>query len=122
MTILVNIIWFLFGGFATGLCYILYGAAFFITIIGIPFGMQLMRIGMFAISPFGRTVQYSNGASGCVNIFLNIVWLIACGVEIAIVHFAIGLFFYITIIGIPFGNQHMKLAKLALLPFSQIIN
>lgn len=122
MSVLGNIIWFLFGGFALGVCYILLGLLFCITIIGIPFGMQVIRIGVLAACPFGRDVKPDNNPVGCINLLLNIVWILAGGLELAAAHLLFGLFFFITIIGIPFGMQHFKLAKLALLPFSQTVN
>lgn len=122
MLVFGNIIWFLFGGFALGVCYILLGLLFCITIIGIPFGMQVIRIGVLAACPFGRDVKPDNNPVGCINLSLNIVWILAGGLELAVAHLSLGLFFCITIIGIPFGIQHFKLAKLALLPFSQTVN
>lgn len=122
MSVIGNIIWFIFGGFILGICYILLGVLFCITVIGIPFGLQIVKIGVLAMCPFGRDVQLNDSPMSCINLLLNIVWILIGGLELAIAHLIIGLFFFITIIGIPFGMQHVKLAKLALLPFSQTIN
>lgn len=120
MSILGNIIWFVFGGLLLGLCYIFMGLLFCITIIGIPFGYQLIKIGLLAMMPFGSNVVLGEGEMGCLSFFLNIVWILFGGIELAIAHVVLGLIFCVTIIGIPFGLQHFKLAKLALLPFGQL--
>lgn len=120
MSILGNIIWFIFGGLLLGLCYIFMGLLFCITIIGIPFGYQLMKIGLLAMMPFGSKVVLGEGEMGCLSLGLNIIWILFGGIELAIAHVILGLIFCITIIGVPFGLQHFKLAKLALLPFGQL--
>ena len=121
MSILGNIIWFIFGGFLLGLGYILIGLVYCITIIGLPFGYQLIKIGLLAMLPFGQEPQFPPMPMGCVSLFFNIIWIFFGGIELAIAHLVLGAIFCITIIGIPFGMQHFKLAKLALLPFSQDI-
>lgn len=119
MTILGNLIWFILGGFIIGLLYILLGLFYCITIIGIPFGWQIMRLGTLSMWPFGRDIEFKKPTMGCVGMIFNIMWISFGGLELAVLHLMTALFFYITIIGIPFGNQHVKLAKLALAPFSQ---
>lgn len=120
MTIMGNIIWFIFGGFLAGVIWFLTGLLWCITIIGIPVGLQCFKLGRLSFLPFGKHVVASEKTS---SVLLNIFWLIFGGIELAITHACIGLCFCITIIGIPFGVQHFKLAKLALLPFgAQIIN
>lgn len=121
MSILGNILWFILGGFLLGMGYILVGFLFCITIIGIPFGYQLMKLGVLAMFPFGQTPEFDPMPMGCLSLVFNILWILIGGIELALAHVAIGLIFCVTIIGIPFGLQHFKLAKLALMPFGQVL-
>ena len=122
MSLLGNIIWFVFGGFILGLAYIAFGVLFCITVIGIPFGYQLFKIGLLAMFPFGQEPNFPPQPMGCTSLFFNIIWILFGGIELALAHFCLGCLFFITIIGIPFGMQHFKLARLAVMPFSQDIN
>ena len=117
MSLLGNIIWVLFGGFILGLGYILGGLILCLTIVGIPFGIQVMKLGLFAMLPFGGQIVPTQKASGCLALLLNVLWIICGGIELAIAHLSLGVIFCITIVGIPFGLQHFKLAMLALMPF-----
>ena len=119
MSILGNIIWLIFGGFFLGMGYILIGLLYCITIVGLPFGYQLIKIGFLAMLPFGQEPQFPPMQMGCISLFFNIIWIFFGGIELAIAHLVLGAIFCITIVGIPFGMQHFKLAKLALMPFSQ---
>ena len=119
MNLIGNILWFLLGGFCLGLAYVILGLVFCITVIGIPFGLQLFKIGAFVMWPFGKNVVATSSDSGCLSIFMNVIWIVFGGIELAAAHFAIGLGFCITIIGIPFGVQHFKMALLALVPFGK---
>ena len=119
MSLIGNIIWLVFGGFILGLTYMAIGVLYCASIIGIPFGYQLFKIGLLAMLPFGQEPQFPPQSMGCASLFFNIIWIIFGGIELALVHLCLGLLFSITIIGIPFGLQHFKLAKLALIPFSQ---
>lgn len=121
MSILGNILWFILGGFLLGMGYILVGFLFCITIIGIPFGYQLMKLGVLAMFPFGQTPVFDPMPMGCLSLVFNILWILIGGIELALAHVALGLIFCVTIIGIPFGLQHFKLAKLALMPFGQVL-
>ena len=114
MGILGNIIWFLFGGIFAGLGWYLVGLLWCVTIIGIPVGMQCIKVGTLSFFPFGKEIQYGGGTG---KFLLNILWLIFGGFELAVTHVVFGIILCCTIIGIPFGIQHFKLAKLALLPF-----
>lgn len=114
MTFLGNILWFIFGGFISGLLWLVSGLLWCITIIGIPWGLQCFKFAALAFSPFGREVQYSTGTG---SFLLNVLWIILTGVPMAIEHAVTGLVLCVTIIGIPFGLQHFKIAKLALMPF-----
>lgn len=119
MSLLGNIIWLLLGGFVLGLGYMFVGLLFCLTIVGIPFGYQLFKIGILAMLPFGQEPQFPPLPMGCLSLVFNIIWIFIGGIELAIAHLALGVLFCLTVIGIPFGMQHFKLAKLALMPFSQ---
>lgn len=119
MNLIGNVLWFLLGGFCLGMAYIILGLVFCITVIGIPFGLQLFKIGAFVMWPFGKNVVTTPSDSGCLSIFMNVIWIVFGGVELAVAHFAVGLGFCVTIIGIPFGVQHFKMALLALVPFGK---
>lgn len=114
MSCLGNAIWFIFGGLLMGLSWILWGVLWCITIIGIPVGKQCFKLAGLAFMPFGKNVQYGGGAG---SVLLNILWIIFGGLALAAEAALIGLIFCITIIGIPFGKQCFKLAKLSLMPF-----
>jgi uncharacterized membrane protein YccF (DUF307 family) len=121
MKILGNIIWLLFGGIIISIEYIIASLALMITIIGVPFGVQTLKLGVFALWPFGAEVRTGVRASGCLYILMNILWLILGGFAITLSHAVFGLLLCITIIGIPFGMQHFKLAAIALSPFGRDI-
>ncbi len=116
-----NFLWFILGGFLVALMYWIIGFLFCITIIGIPFGAQLMKFGTFALWPFGRKVEDGESMTGCLNIIFNVLWIILGWWEIAATHAVFGLICCVTIVGIPFGMQHFKLAWLSLLPFGKRI-
>lgn len=115
MSFIGNIIWFLLGGFFLGIGWIVAGILWCITIIGIPLGLQCFKIAGLAFCPFGKKIV-STG-SNPMSLILNIIWICVPGIELAIAHLVIGLLFCITIVGIPFGKQHFKLAHIALTPF-----
>ena len=114
MSCLGNLAWFLLGGFLLGLSWILAGILWCITIIGIPMGMQCFKLAGLSFCPFGKEIVYGGGT---VSLLANILWLLFSGILLALEHAIIGLFFCITIIGIPFGMQCFKIAKLSLMPF-----
>lgn len=114
-----NIIWVVFGGLEIAIEYFISGVALMITIIGIPFGLQSMKLGLLALWPFGSEVIGKESQHGCLNIFMNVLWFFIGGIWIWLTHIAFGIVFYITIIGIPFGKMHFRLAKLALSPFGK---
>lgn len=119
MKFLGNIIWLVFGGFAIFLEYMLAGLALCITIVGIPFGIQSFKLGVLALWPFGQDIEYMNYAPGCLSTIMNILWFFVGGIWIMLTHLLFGLLFTITIIGIPWGRQHFKMASLALTPFGR---
>lgn len=121
MRILGNILWLILGGIITALEYFVVSIILMITIIGIPFGIQTLKLGVLALWPFGKTTVQSERSSGCLHIIFNIIWIFIGGIWIALSHVVFGIILYITIIGIPFGNQHFKLASLALTPFGRDI-
>jgi len=121
MKLIGNILWILFGGFLLALEYFFLGLFWCITIIGIPLGLQLFKIAGLSLWPFGRVVRPKQQAVGCLSTGMNIVWFLLGGLLIALEHAIIGLLFCITIIGIPFGKQHFKLAAIALTPFGHEI-
>ncbi len=121
MNFLGNIAWFIFGGFLVSLYYFVVGLLFCITIIGIPFGLQLIKLAGFALWPFGREIRPGTNDGGCLSIIMNVIWVLVGGIEIAMLHLTFGAFLCITIIGIPFGVQHFKMALLALIPFGKKI-
>lgn len=121
MNALGNIIWLLFGGLIAALLYLVGGAVLCITIIGIPFGLQCFKLASFVLWPFGREAVSTSSSGGCLSTLLNIIWLFCAGFWLAVWHIFWGLFFYITIIGIPFGRQHFKLVEISLLPFGKTI-
>lgn len=121
MKIIGNIIWIIFGGLEIAIGYFIAGLVLCVTIIGIPFGLQVFKLGMVALWPFGTLISSNENMNGCLTVLMNIIWLIVGGLWLAIIHVALGLVFCVTIIGIPFGLQHFKLAGVALLPFGRQI-
>ena len=119
MNFLGNLLWIILGGLFVSLYYAVIGLVFCISIIGIPFGVQLLKIAGFALCPFGRQVVPGTNDGGCLSILMNIIWIIFGGIEIALAHVVLGITFCITIIGIPFGIQNFKMALLALTPFGK---
>lgn len=121
MRILGNLLWLIFGGIIVAIEYFISSLLLMITIIGIPFGVQTLKLGILALWPFGKTTVQSQRSSGCLYMLFNIIWILIGGIWIALSHVIFGIILYITIIGIPFGNQHFKLASLALTPFGRDI-
>lgn len=119
MNLFLNIIWIVFGGFAVAIEYVLSSVLMMLTIIGIPFGLQTLKLAVVALMPFGTTVVPSPTSNGCISLLMNVIWWFVGGIPIALTHLLFGLFFCITIIGIPFGVQHFKLAGLAFTPFGK---
>ncbi|MBR2608622.1 MAG: YccF domain-containing protein [Bacteroidales bacterium] len=121
MKLIGNVIWTLFGGFIVVIYYFVVGLLFCLTIVGIPFGLQLMKMAGFALWPFGREILPGPKDSGCLSVVMNVIWILLGGVEIALIHLILGVVFCVTLIGIPFGLQHFKMAYLALVPFGKIV-
>jgi uncharacterized membrane protein YccF (DUF307 family) len=119
MNLIGNLLWLLFGGLAAALGYIFGGFILCLTVIGIPWGMQCFKIAGLVLWPFGKKVVPVSGGTGCISLFCNIIWLLCGGLYTAIVHLVFAFILFITIIGIPFARQHLKLMELSLMPFGK---
>ena len=119
MNTLGKLFWLIFGGLIISLYYFVGGILFCITIIGIPFGLQLFKMSKFALWPFGNDMVSGENDGGCLAIIMNVIWILFGGIEIACCHIVFGIICFITVIGIPFGMQHFKMALLALVPFGK---
>jgi uncharacterized membrane protein YccF (DUF307 family) len=116
-----NLLWMIIGGgIFISFFYLLGGILISLTIIGIPFGIQLLKLGIFALAPFGQSLNFERTGDGCINLFFNILWILLGGFYVTIIHVVFGFLMAITIIGIPFAQQHLKLAAFALTPFGTI--
>jgi len=121
MRFLLNILWIVFGGgFLIALEYLLAGALLCLTVVGIPFGLQCFKIAALGLMPFGKDI-HEDPRSGAVGFAANVLWAVFAGIWILLSHLALALPLAISIIGIPFAVQHVKLALLALAPFGQVI-
>ena len=116
MSLFGNILWFVLGGVLIAFLYFAAGLVMCITIIGIPFGVQLMKIGLLALAPFGKEVTTKENA-GCLSIGFTVLWILCGWWEIAVVHLILAGIFAITIIGIPFAKAHWRLMKMSFMPF-----
>ena len=123
-----NVLWFILGGAVMGLSWWLVGLVAFVTIIGIPWGKACFVIGQFAFFPFGKEAIDRNTLSnkddvgtGVLGLIGNIIWFIFAGIWLAIGHVLAAIACFVTIIGIPFGVQHLKLAGIALAPIGKTI-
>ena len=114
MNFIGNILWFICGGLISGLSWLAAGILWCITIIGIPIGIQCFKFAGLSFWPFGKQVVYGGGAMSTIA---NLFWLIISGIPLALENLLLGLICCVTIIGIPFGKQFFKIAKLALTPF-----
>jgi len=121
MNFLGNLIWLIFGGLIIAIEYFIGSLVLMITIVGIPFGIQTLKMALLSLWPFGRDTVVHSRASGCLYIIMNVIWLITGGLWIAATHAIFGVLLCITIIGIPFGLQHFKLTAVALSPFGRDI-
>jgi uncharacterized membrane protein YccF (DUF307 family) len=121
MSLIGNLIWLIFGGIIIALEYFVASLLLMLTIIGIPFGLQTFKLGVLALWPFGREAVLTKSSGGCLSVLMNILWILLGGIWIALTHLLFGILLAITIIGLPFGVQHFKLAALALTPFGREI-
>jgi uncharacterized membrane protein YccF (DUF307 family) len=118
--LLLNIIWFVLAGLWLAIGYAFAALICFILIITIPFGVAALRIGIFALWPFGRTVVRRQDA-GAASAIGNVLWLVLCGWWLALAHLVTGVLQCLTIIGIPLGLANFKLIPVSLLPFGRDI-
>lgn len=114
MSFFGNIIWFIFGGFLSGISWLISGIIWCITIIGIPYGLQCFKFANLSFAPFGKEIRYSTKG---VSLLANFIWIFFFGIPMALENLTIGCLWCLTIIGIPFGLQFFKIAKLSLAPF-----
>lgn len=121
MNFIGNLIWLICGGLLTALGYIIGGFVLCITIVGIPFGLQCFKIAGLELAPFGRRIVPNSNSMGCLSLICNIIWLLCGGLYTALVHLVFAAILAITIIGIPFARQHLKLMELSLMPFGKTI-
>lgn len=119
MSTLGNLLWIIFGGFIIAIEYVISSLLLMVTIVGIPFGFQTLKLADLALWPFGRDTRSNNFSTGCLGTIMNLIWIIVGGFWIFLTHLVLGVILSITIIGIPFGQQHFKLAALALTPFGR---
>ena len=118
MSAIGNILWIVLGGgFFLFFEYLLGGLVLCLTIIGIPFGVQCIKLSLLALLPFGKEITHTKSGAGCLSIIMNIIWIFFGGIPLALTHLIFGILCAITIIGIPFAKQHLKLAALSLTPF-----
>ncbi|MCR5071158.1 MAG: YccF domain-containing protein [Bacteroidales bacterium] len=121
MNFIGNILWLILGGILIAVIHYIIGLLMCITIIGIPFGVQLFKLGTYALWPFGHELVDGPNQPGCVSIVMNLFWIMLGWWEIAVIHLVFGLLFCITIVGIPFGIQHFKMILPSILPFGKEI-
>ena len=118
MRIILNILWIICGGLLSALGWLLAGCLWCVTIVGIPVGLQCFKLASISLNPFGKEVIYEGGA---VSFIVNVIWFLLSGIELALGNFLMGCILCITIIGIPFGKQFFKIAKLSLAPFGAVV-
>lgn len=122
MKIVGNIIWWIFGGLEAAIGYFTGSLVLACTIIGLPFAMQTFKIGLLCLWPFGSTVTNTNSTvTGCICLPLNLIWLIFGGLWAWFMHILFGLLLCISIVGLPWGRQHFKMAGLSLAPFGRSV-
>jgi uncharacterized membrane protein YccF (DUF307 family) len=117
MNVLLNLLWFIFGGFLVVIGYLLGGLLLCLTIIGIPFGIQCFKLSILGLAPFGMEIRETEPPGGAISVIMNVIWIILPGLELALLHLFLALFFAVTLIGLPFAAQHLKMTRLAILPF-----
>ena len=123
MSTLGNILWILIGGgLIIFLEYLFSALILCVTIIGIPFGVQCMKLSLLSLVPFGREIVRKDAASGCLDVTMNILWILVGGIWISLTHLIFAFLCAVTIIGIPFARQHIKLASLAISPFGHEVH
>lgn len=128
MRLLLNILWFIFGGFVSGMLWLLGGLVLAVTIVGLPYTAAAWRIAGFAFWPFGKEIvsrDIVNGqgdlGTGPLGFVLNVIWFLFAGWYIALSHIVAAFFEAITIIGLPFAFKDLQLARIAMAPIGKIV-
>lgn len=121
MTVLGNLLWLLLAGLWLALSYLVAGILNFLTIIGIPFGIQSFKLAGYALWPFGRVVVELPGRDRAIGCLANAAWLVLGGWWIALLQVLLAGLFFLTIIGIPFGIASFRMAVLAVAPFGKTV-
>ncbi|MCA0367586.1 MAG: YccF domain-containing protein [Proteobacteria bacterium] len=121
--LILNILWFVLGGWLSGLLWLLGGALLALTVVGLPWTFAAWRIASYSFWPFGREIvwQDAHPVAGCLGLVLNVVWFVVAGWYIALSHLAVAVVEFVSIIGIPFALKDLELAKLALAPVGRTI-
>jgi uncharacterized membrane protein YccF (DUF307 family) len=117
MNVLLNIVWLIFGGFIVVIAYLMGAILLCITVIGIPFAIQCFKLAGLAIAPFGHEIREKEPPGGALAVIMNVIWILLPGLELAVFHLVMALLFAITIVGLPLAAQHLKMTRLALIPF-----
>ena len=118
MRIILNLIWIILGGLLSAIGWWITGLLWCITVVGIPVGLQCFKLSSISLNPFGKEVEYGGGA---MSFLMNVLWFLFGGLELALGNFLWGCLLCVTIVGIPFGKQFFKIAKIALAPFGATI-
>ena len=126
--LILNLLWFVLGGWLSGLLWFFGGAILALTVVGLPWTFAAWRIASYSFWPFGREVVWrveitgrEDLGAGGVGVFLNVIWFLFAGWYIALSHLLIAVAEFVTIIGIPFALKDLELAKLALAPIGRTI-
>jgi len=119
MSFLGNAVWLIFGGILAAFIYIIGGVIICMTIVGIPFGLQCIKLGIAMLAPFGKELYRSPQADDELYVIMNLIWFVLFGWLIALLHLMLAIILALTLIGIPFAKQHIKLIPLALFPFGR---
>jgi uncharacterized membrane protein YccF (DUF307 family) len=119
----LNILWLICGGFVTAFGYLVGGLVLCLTVVGIPFGVQCFKLAGLAFWPFGQTAEEipSRASGGVIELLMNVLWFLVAGVWIALAHLGHAVALAVTIIGLPFAFQHVKLALFSVFPFGRRI-
>ena len=121
MSFLGNVLWFLFGGLWSFLGYTIGAVGLCLTVVGIPFGIQAFKIGVASLAPFGKDIHELPEANSTLRIVFNVIWIVLFGWEIALAYLTLAATMAVTIIGIPFAIQYVKLVPLSLMPFGRTL-
>lgn len=127
MTLILNLIWFLLGGFAAGLSWLFSAVLLALTVVGLPWAQAAVRIGLFTFFPFGRRVVdrrelgFSDLGTGSLGFLLNVIWFVLGGWYLALAHLVLGVLLLVPLVTIPFALQHFKLAGIALAPVGKTV-